>query len=101
MSIGRKLASAPDWRPGTGGHIGPFAQKTISLPFRRADNTPPGPDLLAFSGAHRLLGYWQGGGGRVPGLTSVWTESCRPGAILPGARRDKNPGGLDRQDWHR
>jgi hypothetical protein len=66
MSIGRKLASAPDWRPGTGGHIGPFAQKTISLPFRRADNTPHGPDLLAFPVAHRLLGYWQSVVARVP-----------------------------------
>src|SRR5262245_28632485 len=30
-----------------------------------------------------------------------WSESCRPEPYQPGARRDKSPGDLDGQDWHR
>src|SRR3954447_23899820 len=57
--------------------------------------------IQGFPVARRLLEISQSVVARVPARVSVWSESCRPGASLPGARRDKNPGGLDRQDWHR
>jgi hypothetical protein len=81
---------------------GPWhAQEPVSLPLLRAGTAARRPQTQGFLLARRLLRSAQSVAARVPARRSVWSESCRPGASLPGARRDKNPGGLDRQDWHR